>query len=91
MMLNLAAFALFTVNLVVQTQRWFELVHAARAMTELPMPSSTMALCLSGFGVALTAAAGVVGYALAQIQQVGVQPSPERSRVEVVPAQRGRA
>jgi uncharacterized membrane protein len=86
MLLNLGAFALFTINLVVQTQRWFDLVHAVRAMTELRMPSCTMALCLSGLGVALTAAAGVLGYTLVQTYHVDVQPSSqERRRAEAAP------
>ncbi len=89
MLINLAAFALFSINLIVQTQRWFDLVRAASAMVEPQMPSATLAIVLSGLGVLLTAAGGYLGFTLVQTHHVGVEEGPERQGVEA--ARRGRA
>lgn len=89
MLLNATAFALFLINLVVQTRRWFELVQAASAAVEPQMPSPTLALVLSGLGVLVTAAAGYLGYTLVQTHHVGVEETPAPRRPE--PAPRGRA
>ncbi len=88
MLLNLTALALFTVNLIVQAQRWFELVRTARAMNELAMPPAGLALLLSGLGVLFTIAAGWLGWSLVQTHHVGIDLTDEQSRLE--PAPRGR-
>jgi uncharacterized membrane protein len=82
MLLNLAALAAFTINLIVQTNRWFELVRVARATMIVTPPSPVLAIVLSSIGLLFTIAAGYLGFSLVQTHHVGVDLSEEQQRLE---------
>jgi uncharacterized membrane protein len=82
MLLNVSALALFTINLLVQANRWAEITSAARATGELATPEPGLALVLSLLGVALTGAAGFFGWKLVQTHHVGVDLNEEQRRFE---------
>lgn len=80
---NLGALALFIINLIVQFGRWQAGEPAATAL----------GIVLTGFGLALTVAAGALGWTLVQTHHVGIQPLSEaekvRARAEMEQAARG--
>jgi uncharacterized membrane protein len=88
MILNLGALALFILNLIVQTNRWVELIRIARVTGQIAVPDAGLALVLSGLGVLLTGAAGAFGWKLVQTHHVGVMLSDEQRRLDP-PLERG--
>ena len=82
MILNLVALALFTINLIVQTDKWVDLARTAMATGDIVTPNPTAALVLSLLGVAFTIAAGFFGWKMVQTHHVGVELSDEQRRLE---------
>jgi uncharacterized membrane protein len=82
MLLNLGALALFTINLLLQTDRWMDLVQTAREGGPITSPDAGLALVLTGLGFLLTGAAGFFGWKLVQTHHVGVDLTEEQRRFE---------
>jgi uncharacterized membrane protein len=89
MLLNVAALALFAANLLLQSGRWqarsasvaaLGALRAARGWPEWQEVCAALGLC--GLGVALTLAAGLLGWTLVQTHHVGVALTEEQRRLE---------
>ena len=91
MLFNVVALVLFTINLIVQTDKWVDLARTALMTGDIRPPNPTAALLLSGFGVLCTLAAGFFGWKLVQTHHVGVELSEQQSQLEPAPFEpRGR-
>ena len=82
MLLNVAALALFVVNLITQANRWMDATRAAYSTGEIDAFDPTLPLVLSAAGVLCTIGAGFFGWKLVQTHHVGVDLSEEQRRLE---------
>jgi uncharacterized membrane protein len=82
MLLNVSALALFTINFIVQSNRWIELVRTAQTTGRIDSPDPALALVLSGLGFLITLAAGAFGWKLVQTHHVGVDLTEEQQRID---------
>jgi uncharacterized membrane protein len=78
MILNLAALALFVINLIAYRDHW----HAMYAMDLVVVPNAALAIVLSALGVACTLVAGALGWTLVQTHHVGVDLTTEQQRLD---------
>lgn len=72
MLLNVSALAFFGLDAYLQYGQWNE-----------PIPSSGAALALAGVGVALTIAAGFLGWNMVQKGHIGIDMTVEQERIDV--------
>jgi uncharacterized membrane protein len=82
LILNVTALVLFTINLLVQTDKWVDVARTAMTTGTIQTPNPTAALVLSLLGVGLTIGAGFFGWKLVQTHHVGVELSDEQSLLE---------
>lgn len=90
MALSLGALLLFAVNLLVQQGSWAQMPSELRALFHLVhvvKPDVTLALLLSGSGVAVTGVAGLFGWTLVRKYRIGVDDDGLRAaRASLAPS-----
>jgi uncharacterized membrane protein len=77
MLLNVGALGLFGTDAWIQYRQWSD-----------PSPSYVAAIALAACGMALTLAAGFLGWKLVQKHHVGIDMTVEQERIDVVQASR---